>query len=71
MMQGNISLDYSQEITYQLSPSKKVLCTAKFDATKVHSSCFKALYTLGEGLASTLTFEFVNPPKDDITFKSE
>lgn len=50
---------------------KKFCATTQFDATKAHSSGFKAPYTLGEGLAKTLTFEFVNPPKDDITFKSE
>lgn len=50
---------------------KKFCATTQFDAKKAHSSGFKAPYTLGEGLAKTLTFEFVNPPKDDITFKSE
>ena len=50
---------------------KKFCATTQFDAKKVHSSGFKAPYTLGEGLAKTLTFEFVNPPKDNITFKSE
>ena len=50
---------------------KKFCATTQFDATKAQSSGFKAPYTLGEGLANTLTFEFVNPAKDDITFKSE
>ena len=50
---------------------KKFCATTQFDAKKAHSSGFKAPYTLGEGLARTLTFEFVNPPKDNITFKSE
>lgn len=50
---------------------KKFCATTEFDATKAHSSGFKAPYTLGEGLARTLKFEFVNLPKDDITFKSE
>lgn len=50
---------------------KKFCATTEFDATKVHSCGFKAPYTLGEGLAKTLEFEFVNPKKDDITFKSE
>lgn len=50
---------------------KKFCATTQFDATKAHSSDFKAPYSLGDGLANTLTFEFVNPPKDGITFKSE
>ena len=50
---------------------KKFCATTQFDATKVQQSGFKAPYTLGEGLARTLKFEFVEPPKDDIIFKSE
>ena len=50
---------------------KKFCATTEFDATKAHSSGFVAPYTLGDGLARTLTFEFINPPKDGITFKSE
>lgn len=50
---------------------KKFCATTEFDSTKVHTCGFKAPYTLGEGLARTLEFEFVHPKKDDITFKSE
>ena len=50
---------------------KKFCATTQFDATRAHSSGFKAPYSLGDGLANTLTFEFINPPKDNITFKSE
>lgn len=50
---------------------KKFCATTEFDATKAHSSGFVAPYTLADGLARTLTFEFINPPKDGITFKSE
>ena len=50
---------------------KKFCATTEFNADKVHTSGFKAPYTLGEGLARTLEFEFVNPRTDDITFKSE
>lgn len=50
---------------------KKFCATTEFDATKVLASGFKAPYTLGEGLARTLEFEFVHPRTDDITFKSE
>ncbi len=50
---------------------KKFCATTQFDASKVNSSGFKAPYTLGEGLAKTLEFEFVRPRQDDIIFKSE
>lgn len=43
----------------------------EFDAKKAHSCGFKAPYSLDEGLARTLEFEFVHPRTDDITFKSE
>lgn len=50
---------------------KKFCATTEFDATKVHTCGFKAPYTLDEGLARTLEFEFVHPRTDDITFKTE
>ena len=50
---------------------KKFCATTQFDATKVQNSGFKAPYTLGEGLARTLEFEFVHPRQDNITFKTE
>lgn len=50
---------------------KKFCATTQFDATKAHTSGFKAPYTLGEGLARTLEFEFVHPLTDNITFKTE
>lgn len=50
---------------------KKFCATTQFNADKMMHSGFTPPYTLSEGLARTLTFEFVDPPKDDITFKSE
>lgn len=50
---------------------KKFCATTEFDASKVHRSGFKAPYSLKEGLARTLEFEFIHPRTDDITFKSE
>ncbi len=50
---------------------RKFCATTQFDASKVGLSGFKAPYTLGEGLARTLEFEFVHPRQDGITFKSE
>lgn len=50
---------------------KKFCATTEFDAQKAHSCGFKAPYTLDEGLARTLEFEFVHPRTDDITFKTE
>ena len=50
---------------------KKFCATTEFDARKAHGSGFKAPYTLGEGLARTLEFEFVHPREDAIEFVSE
>lgn len=50
---------------------KKFCATTECDATKVGRTDFKAPFTLAEGLARTLEFEFVNPRKDNIIFKSE
>ena len=50
---------------------KKFCATTEFDASKVLATGFKAPYSLGEGLARTLEFEFVHPRTDDVTFKTE
>lgn len=50
---------------------KKFCATTEFDASKAHSSGFKAPFTLADGLARTLEFEFVHPRTDDIQFISE
>lgn len=50
---------------------KKFCATTKFDASKVQQTDFKPPYTLKEGLARTLEFEFLHPRTDDITFKTE
>ena len=50
---------------------KKFCATTEFDATKVQKTGFKPPYTLGEGLARTLEFEFIHPRTDNITFKTE
>lgn len=50
---------------------KKFCATTEFDATKAHSSGFKAPFTLAEGLSRTLEYEFVNPSKGDVVFISE
>ena len=44
---------------------KKFVATTQFDATKVHSSGFKATFTLEEGLDRTLNYEFVQERSDD------
>lgn len=44
---------------------KKFVATTQFDATKVHSSGFRAPYTLEEGLDRTLNYEFVQQRSDD------
>ena len=51
---------------------KKFVATTQFDATKVHSSGFKAPFTLEEGLDRTLKYEFVEErSEDDEVFYSE
>ena len=60
-----------QKLTVSSVRVKKFCATTQFDATKVQESEFKAPYTLGEGLARTLEFEFVHDASEGITFKSE
>lgn len=50
---------------------KKFCATTEFDSTKAHSCDFVPPFTLDEGLARTLEFEFIHPNPDGITFKSE
>jgi hypothetical protein len=50
---------------------KKFCATTQFDAMKVQTSGFQPPYSLGEGLARTLRYEFVDSSKDDVTFVSE
>ena len=51
---------------------KKFVATTQFDATKVHSSGFKAPYTIEEGLDLTLDYEFVQErSEDDEVFYTE
>lgn len=50
---------------------KKFCATTQFDATKVSQTSFKSPFSLEQGLARTLEFEFLHPRTDDVTFKSE
>lgn len=51
---------------------KKFVATTQFDATKVHSSGFKAPFTLEEGLDRTLNYEFLQERSaDDEVFYTE
>lgn len=50
---------------------KKFCATTEFNADKVHASGFVPPYTLKEGLARTLEFEFVHPLPDNIKFETE
>ena len=51
---------------------KKFVATTQFDASKVHSSGFRAPYTLEEGLDRTLKYEFVQErTKNDEVFYTE
>ncbi|MGK4624275.1 UDP-N-acetylglucosamine 4-epimerase, partial [Raoultella ornithinolytica] len=75
-MLGGYCFDILSKVTgkkYAISSVrvKKFCATTQFDATKVHTSGFKAPYTLSQGLDRTLKYEFVHEKKDDITFVSE
>lgn len=50
---------------------KKFCATTEFDSTKAHTCGFEPPFTLDEGLARTLEFEFLHPRTDDIQFVSE
>ena len=50
---------------------KKFCATTQFDSSKMLSTDFVAPFTLEEGLARTLEYEFVHPHHDDVVFKSE
>lgn len=50
---------------------KKFCAVTQFDSTKVMTSGFIPPYTLQDGLARTLEFEFVHPKPDAIEFVSE
>lgn len=50
---------------------EKFCATTQFDATKVQNTDFRAPYTLAEGLARTLEFEFIHNASNGITFISE
>lgn len=50
---------------------KKFCAVTQFDSTKALTSGFVPPFTLQEGLARTLEFEFVHPKPDSIEFKSE
>lgn len=50
---------------------EKFCATTQFDAMKMLNTGFKAPYTLGEGLARTLEFEFIHDASNGVTFISE
>ena len=67
---GGYGFDFLAFITHKkLAVSsvrvKKFVATTQFDASKAHSSGFKAPYTLEEGLDRTLNYEFVQERSDD------
>lgn len=60
-----------KKLTISSMRVKKFCATTEFDSSKMLSSGFNPPYTLDEGLARTLEFEFVHPRPDDVTFKTE
>lgn len=50
---------------------KKFCATTQFDASKASQTGFIAPYSLQEGLARTLAFEFIHDASAGITFRTE
>ena len=50
---------------------KKFCATTQFDSLKALKSGFNPPYSLGEGLARTLEFEFIQSKSDDVIFETE
>ena len=50
---------------------KKFCATTEYDSSRMLATGFVAPYGLSEGLQRTLEFEFLNPCKDDVVFKTE
>lgn len=65
-----ISFLSSKKFSISAVRIKKFCATTQFNSSKAHSK-FDAPYTLDEGLKNTLSFEFINPPNDNILFYSE
>ena len=75
-MLGGYCFDVLSKITGKKLPIssvrvRKFCATTQFDARKIQSTKFRAPFSLSEGLARTLEFEFVHPKPDQIEFKSE
>ncbi len=75
-MTGGYCFDILAKVTGKKLPIssvrvKKFCATTEFNADKMLASGFIPPYSLQEGLARTLEFEFIHPRPDDITFKSE
>ena len=75
-MCGGYCFDVLAKITGKKLPIssvrvKKFCATTQFDSSKMMSTGFVPPYTLEEGLARTLEFEFVHPRGDEVVFKSE
>lgn len=50
---------------------KKFCATTEYDATRMQQTGFKPPYTLADGLARTLEFEYIHPRGDKITYETE
>lgn len=75
-MMGGYCFDFLAKITgkkFTVSSVrvKKFCAVTQFDSTKAMTSGFVPPYTLQEGLARTLEFEFLHPKPDAIEFVSE
>ena len=60
-----------EKLTISSVRVKKFCAVTQFDSTKAMTSGFVPPFTIKEGLARTLEFEFVHPKPDAIEFESE
>jgi GlcNAc-P-P-Und epimerase len=67
-----LALITSKKLSVSSVRVRKFVATTQFDASKVHSSGFKAPFTLEQGLDRTLNYEFVQERLDDeVVFYTE
>lgn len=66
-----ISFISGKKLTVSSVRVKKFCATTQFDSRKAFKTGFNPPFSIDEGLKRTLEFEFLNPPQDDVIFKSE
>ena len=65
LLADGFSVITKRKLNISLIRIKKFIATTQFDASKVHSSGWKAPFSLEEGLSRTLNYEFVQDRSED------